>query len=125
MINKNQKQLKKLKQPEKKNTPPPPKVMNPIQSHPTPFIPSSPSIFDSIKQGFGFGLGSSLAHKAVDSVFNSTTTDKNNSKEIDNKLKKESNVNTTELYDLYNKCLEEKNKDIKCNDILENKIREY
>ena len=108
------KQLKSIDNKQKNIAPPPQKVTD---SSNIQLPPSSPSIFDSIKQGFGFGLGSSLAHKAIDSM----TTDKNNSKEMDIK-KINNNLNPSELYELYNKCLEETNRNIKCNDILENKI---
>ena len=134
MRKQNQRQLKTRKQTQFKNIPSPPKVTNPpppsmspnSSSYPSPSS-LSPSFFDSMKQGFGFGVGSSLAHKAVDSIFNSPVTDKNNGKEIDI-IKKDvslntlNSVNTSELYELYNKCLEETNRDIKCNDILVNKI---
>jgi hypothetical protein len=127
MKRQNQRQLKTHKQTQFKNTPPPPKVTNPPPMSPnsssypsSPASSSSPSLFDSMKQGFGFGVGSSIAHKAVDSLFNSPVSDKNNGKEID-VIKKDVNLNTSELYELYNKCLEETNRDIKCNDILVNK----
>lgn len=70
------KQLKSIDNKQKNIPPPSQKVTN---SSNIQLPPLSPSIFDSIKQGFGFGLGSSLAHKAIDSM----TTDKNNSKEMD------------------------------------------
>jgi len=127
MKRQNQRQIKTQKQTQFKNIPPPLKVTNPpsmspnLSSYPSSSASSlSPSLFDSMKQGFGFGVGSSIAHKAVDSLFNSHVSDKNNGKEID-VIKKDVNLNTSELYELYNKCLEDTNKDIKCNDILVNK----
>lgn len=36
---------------------------------PTPPIVFKPSIFSSIKDGFGFGIGSAVARHAVDNVF--------------------------------------------------------
>jgi len=121
MKRQNQRHLKTQKQTQFKNIPPPSQSISPnSSSYPLSHSSSSPSIFDSMKQGFGFGLGSSMAHKAVDSLFNSPVTDKNNGKEVDI-IKKDVNLNTSELYELYNKCLEETNKDIKCNDILLNK----
>jgi len=70
----------------------------------------SPSLFDSIKHGFGLGIGSSIGHKAVDSLFNSK--DENISKV---NIEKECNLTIPEMYELYNKCLEEKKEDINCN----------
>ena len=98
-----------------RNSPPPPSS-SPIS---TPQIPqsmqqSSPSMFDSIKQGFGFGIGSSIANKAVNSIFNS-----NDKKDI--KADKDYNLIENKIYDLYNKCLENNNNDIDCNHILEKK----
>jgi hypothetical protein len=74
----------------------------------------SPSILDSMKQGLGFGFGSAIGHKAVDSIFNSSEN-KTESKEPVNIL------SSSQLFDLYNKCLEEKSNNINCIDII-NKI---
>jgi hypothetical protein len=101
--------------PKRKNNPPPPsKESSPIQHQQNS---SSPSIFDSLKQGFGFGIGSSIGHKVVESTFNSISKDSINHEVI----QKECNLTTSQMYELYYKCLEEKNNDTKCNDILENK----
>ncbi len=40
---------------------------NVIIPPPAPIIPTPPTFFDSIKQGFGFGVGSSVAHNIFDS----------------------------------------------------------
>ena len=105
-----------------RNSPPP------SSSHvSTPQIPqsmqqSSPSMFDSIKQGFGFGIGSSIANKAVNSIFNSNDK-KDNTNTDTNTIKADKDYNLIEnkIYDLYNKCLENNNNDIDCNHILEKK----
>jgi hypothetical protein len=42
---------------------------NPVSLHkptPVPMISQSPTIFSSMKQGFGFGIGSSIAHSLFD-----------------------------------------------------------
>jgi len=38
-----------------------------------PSVPSTPSLTSSMKQGFGFGLGSSIAHTMVGSMFQRST----------------------------------------------------
>lgn len=127
-----------------RNSPPPPSsspistsapLLSPHNSHSSPQIPqsiqksiqqstqqSSPSMFDSIKQGFGFGIGSSIAHKAVNSIFNSNDK-KENTNTYTNTIKVDKDYNLIEnkIYDLYNKCLEDKNNDIECNHILQKK----
>ena len=42
---------------------------------PLPSIDQKPSIIGAMIQGFGFGIGSSVARQAVDSVMNSTTVE--------------------------------------------------
>lgn len=39
-----------------------------VKPSPVPMV-IKPSIFSSIKDGFGFGIGSAVAHRAVDSMF--------------------------------------------------------
>jgi hypothetical protein len=111
MNNMNKKQsrlkIKNIPPPITKNIPPP-KQISPNNSI------ESPSIFDSMKQGFGFGFGSSLGHKAIDSIFNSSQKKEQEIKEPVNKL------TSSQIYELYNKCLEETKGDIKCNDIINN-----
>jgi hypothetical protein len=107
-----------------KNIPPPPPRPRP----PSPTTPdihlkshnSSPSMFDHIKQGFGFGLGNAISHKVMDSVFNNPKNEKSEKSETDYQVKEIKN--TKEMYELYNKCLEENKHDIDCNDILKSKI---
>ena len=50
---------------------------------PLPSIDQKPSILGAMIQGFGFGIGSSVARQAVDSVMNSTIKE-NPSPPIDN-----------------------------------------
>jgi len=106
-----------------RNSPPPPSSL-PIS---TPQIPqsmqqSSPTMFDSIKQGFGFGIGSSIANKAVNSIFNSNDKKDNTNTDTNTiNVDKDYNLIENKIYDLYNKCLENNNNDIDCNNILEKK----
>jgi hypothetical protein len=77
------------------------------------------SFTDSIVSGFGFGVGSSIAHKMTDSIFtktnnNDTTNDNNNNEKniVCNELKTQLNICVTEsnsdcknLYDnFFNNC---------------------
>ena len=97
---------------QKRKNPPPPKGNTHNQS-PQPQVPS---LFDSMKQGLGFGVGSSIGHKAVDSLFNSPhKKDENISNE---NIEKECNLTVLEMYELYNKCLKETEDDNKCNKII-------
>ena len=40
-----------------------------VQKQPVPKPQSQPTMLDSIKSGFGFGMGSAIARSIVDSVF--------------------------------------------------------
>jgi hypothetical protein len=46
----------------------------------------APTLVDTIKQGFGFGLGSAVAHRAVDSFMGSRTVDSLNSPKESQKI---------------------------------------
>jgi hypothetical protein len=70
----------------------PPKPL-PIYNPPM-YIPK-PTLFDSVKQGFGLGLGSSIGHKVVDSFMGSSIKTNNNN--INNKCDTIKNE--------YNKCM--------------------
>jgi hypothetical protein len=103
-----------------KNHIPPPPSQSPLPQNGNS-VSHQPSMIDSMKQGFSFGLGSSVAHNVVDSIFKSKDTNKNidsNNSHIDSNNK--SNVTTAKMYELYNKCLEENDIDINCINILEN-----
>jgi hypothetical protein len=76
-------------------------------------------MLDTVKQGFSFGVGSSIAHNMMNSIFNSKNKDETiNTKEI--KLTNEPKLTNDKVYELYNKCLEKKDNTINCNIILEN-----
>jgi hypothetical protein len=98
--------------------PPPP----PLQSHSSsPMNPSAPlqshppSMFDTMKQGFSFGVGSSIAH----SIFGPKNKDENViKKEVTNETK----LSSDKIYEIYNKCLEKNDNNIDCNVLLQNII---
>lgn len=95
-----------------------PKQSIPPPAH-SPPAPSSPSMVDSMKQGFSFGLGSSVAHNVINATFNSKNKDETvNTKEITNETK----LTSEKIYEVYNKCLEKNDNNIDCNIILENTI---
>jgi hypothetical protein len=80
----------------------------PLQSHP-------PSMFDTMKQGFSFGVGSSIAH----SIFGPKNKDENViKKEVSNETK----LTSEKIYEIYNKCLEKNDNNIDCNVMLQNII---
>lgn len=109
----------------KNHIPPPPLSQSPLSQSPLSqsgnIVPQQPSMIDSMKQGFSFGLGSSIAHSVVGSIFKPKDTnnniDTNNHIDTNNKP----NVTTSKMYELYNKCLEENDININCVNILENK----
>ena len=77
-----------------------------------------PSMIDTMKQGFSFGIGSSIAHNMVNTIFSSNNKDEIiNKKEIINETK----LTTENIYQLYTKCLEKNDSNIDCSNILDNK----
>jgi hypothetical protein len=88
-----------------------PKPMPMPKPMPAP-LQQGPSITDSIKQGFSFGIGSAIAHNMVNRVFG----------------KPESALPTTpvptttpqqdKMYELYYQCMEKNDKNVNCSDIL-------
>jgi hypothetical protein len=111
----------------KQSIPPAPRqsIPPPKQSVPPTSLPvyNPPSMLDTIKQGFFFGAGSSIAHN----IFNSNSK---NTKETINtsepklinepKLISEPKLSSDKVFELYTKCLEKKDNTINCNLILEN-----
>jgi len=92
------------------------KLSSPKQGIPTPAPSHSPSMVDSMKQGFSFGVGSSIAHNMVNTIFNSkNTVETVNTKEISNVTK----LTSEQIFEMYNKCLERNDNNIDCNIILE------
>lgn len=95
-------------------TPPPPLQTQPapMRTPPQPLQIQPPSMFDTIKQGFSFGVGSSIAH----SIFGPKNKDENvNKKEVSNETK----LTSDKIYEIYNKCLEKNDNNIDCNVILQ------
>jgi hypothetical protein len=98
---------------------PPPAAAPKPMPKPMP-LQQGPSVTDSIKQGFSFGIGSAIAHNMVNRVFG----------------KPESALPTTPLpttplpttpittpqqdkmYELYYQCMEKNDKNVNCSDIL-------
>ena len=99
------------------HTPPPPRrAPSPAPSPSPSSLPSSsqpPSMVDSMKQGFGFGIGSAIAHN----LFRT-----NNKEETPKKSEPitEPKLTNDKIYELYNKCLEKNDNNIDCNVILQN-----
>jgi hypothetical protein len=97
----------KLSEP-KQNIPPPAKSQPQVQTQ-----VQSPSMLDTMKQGFSFGLGSALAH----SLFKPKPNDE---KVIPREIANEPKMTTDKMYELYNKCLEKNDNNIDCSIILNN-----
>jgi len=76
-----------------------------------------PSMLDSMKQGFGFGVGSAIARN----LFNTTNKDETPKKsEPINETITEPKLSNDKIYELYNKCLEKNDSNIDCTTILQN-----
>lgn len=91
-------------------TPSPVPTIIPAPSH----SPSqSPSMVDTMKQGFSFGVGSAIANN----LFRT-----NNKEETPKKPEpiNEPKLSNDKIYELYNKCLENNDKNIDCTTILQN-----
>jgi len=88
---------------------------------PAPVQTQSQSMFSTIKQGFGLGLGSSIAHRLFDpSPHRNENIPKNDvSPKNDVIPNNESKITTEKMYELYNKCLEKNDNKIDCNIILQ------
>jgi len=104
------------------NPPAPMKTSPPLQSHSqSPMNPSAtlqshpPSMFDTMKQGFSFGVGSSIAH----SIFGPKNKDEN---VIKKEVSDETKLTSDKIYEIYNKCLEKNDNNIDCNVMLQNII---
>ena len=72
-----------------------------------------PSMVDSIKQGFSFGLGSAIANN----LFRNNNKDESPKK---NEITAEPKLSNDKIYELYNKCLEKNDNNIDCTIILQN-----
>jgi hypothetical protein len=119
----------------KQNAPPPTHASTPKQNAPppthatpppsyTPVQAQAPSMFDTIKQGFSFGVGSSIAHNIFDSKSKNEHTNTNaNTNANANTITNETKLTSDKIYELYNKCLDNNinnNNNIDCNIIFQN-----
>ena len=88
---------------------------------PLPAQTQSQSMFDTMKKGFSFGIGSSIAHRLFDpSPHRNENIPKNDvSPKNDVIPNNESKLTTEKMYELYNKCLEKNDNKIDCNIILQ------
>ena len=72
-----------------RSPPPPLQTQQPPMRTPTPLQIQPPSMFDTMKQGFSFGVGSSIAH----SIFGPKNKDENvNKKEALQNCRKKANL---------------------------------
>jgi hypothetical protein len=99
----------------KQNIPPPIKTPIPLQSQPPTLQIQPPTMWDSVKQGFSFGIGSSIAHNIFRSKDETKPINKNETKDVN-----ESKLTTEKMYEAYNKCLEKNDNNIDCTIILQN-----
>ena len=95
----------------KHNIPSPRHAPSPLN---VPLPSQPPSMVDSMKQGFGFGIGSAIAHNLFRTNNNNQETPKKNEPITEPKLSND------KIYELYNKCLEKNDKNIDCTTILQN-----
>ena len=102
---------------EKKQNIPPPRPAPSSTNTPMPSSTNTslnpPSMVDSMKQGFGFGIGSAIAHN----LFRTNNKDENPKK---NEPIIEPKLTNDKIYELYNKCLERNDNNIDCKIILQN-----
>lgn len=87
-------------------------ITAPKQNIPAP-LAQAPSMFDTMKQGFSFGIGSSIAHN----IFSNKNKD-----EVVNKKETqvETKLSADKIYELYAICLEKNDNNIDvCRAILE------
>ena len=96
--------------------PPPLQSQSPIMRTPTPLQNQPHSMFDTIKQGFSFGIGSSIAHNMVNSMGPKNKDENVIKKEPSNETK----LTSDKIYEIYNKCLEKNDNNIDCTLILQN-----
>ena len=96
----------------KRNIPGPAKAPAPSVTAPSVPVPQAPSMFDTMKQGFSFGVGSSIAHN----LFGNKNKD-----EVVNKKETpvEPKLPADKIYELYAICLDKNDNNIDCSKILE------
>ena len=79
--------------------------------------PSPPSMVDTMKQGFSFGVGSAIANNLFRTNNKEESPKKN---EPINERINEPKLSNDKIYELYNKCLENNDNNIDCKIILQN-----
>ncbi len=104
----------------KQNIPPPSHSQPHSHSHSQPPSHSQPhsqppSMIDSMKQGFGFGIGSAIAHN----LFRTNNKDEEPKK---SEIITEPKLTDDKIYEVYNKCLEKNDNNIDCTTILHTKV---
>ena len=95
----------------------------PAPTHmPAPAQTQSHSMFDTMKQGFSFGIGSAIAHRLFDPSPHKNEVIPRDRNEVipKNEVINESKLTTDKMYELYNKCLEKNDTNIDCTIILQN-----
>ena len=102
---------------------PPLKVYDnmPRASYTGPLMPrpaDTPSFTDNIKQGFSFGIGSSLAHRLVNNIFGSSQTKEQST--LQTPIVPTSKTENTSLDNqlAYQQCLKDNGDHDKCKDYL-------
>ena len=99
--------------------PPPaaaPKPMPMPKPMPAP-LQQAPSVTDSIKQGFSFGIGSAIAHNMVNRVFGKPES----ATPAPTTPLPTTPITTPQqdkMYELYYQCMEKNDKNVNCSDIL-------
>ena len=94
----------------KHNIPSPRHAPSPLN---VPLPSQPPSMVDSMKQGFGFGIGNAIAHN----LFRTNNKDEGLKK---SDITTEAKLTNDKIYELYNKCLEKNDNNIDCKIILQN-----
>ena len=104
---------KSSRSPQRRAPSPAPSPVPTIIHAPSPSYSQSPSMVDNMQQGFGFGIGSAIAHN----LFRTNNKEKTPKK---NEPINEPKLTNDKIYELYNKCLETNDKNIDCTTILQN-----
>jgi hypothetical protein len=108
-------------------SPPAPRSVLAPALTPAPVQIQSQSMYSTIKQGFGLGLGSAIAHRLFDPSPHRNESNPRNDVIPKNEVipnndvipNNESKLTTEKMYELYNKCLEKNDNKIDCNIILQ------
>ena len=91
---------------------PSPRPMPPAPKPPAPH--AAPSISDSIKQGFSFGIGSAIAHR----IIGKTETTAPPVTPVPPVPPVPPVTQQDKIYELYFQCMEKNDKNVNCSDLL-------